>query len=101
MATYTTRNHIIFANDNPVAYQVPDKWVSRIILALKLLEAHEYDSRVSSYVKEMKKMQTNIGLILLAVFLILQAIVLFGLAIPPILLGIVAILAAVFILVGR
>jgi hypothetical protein len=46
-------------------------------------------------------MTSNIGMILLAVFLILQALVYFGVAIPPIILGIVAILTAIFILVGR
>jgi hypothetical protein len=46
-------------------------------------------------------MINNIGLILLAVFLILQALVYFGVAIPLIILGIVAVVAAVLILVGR
>lgn len=43
----------------------------------------------------------NIGLILLAVYLILQSIGYFGLAVPVILLGVVGLLAAIFILIGR
>lgn len=44
----------------------------------------------------------NIGFILLAIYLILEGIVLVaGLAIPPILLGILAIAAGILILIGR
>lgn len=47
-------------------------------------------------------MTQNIGMILLAVLLILMALDWFGVAtIPPVVLGDVAILAAVLILVGR
>jgi len=45
----------------------------------------------------------NIGFILLAVYLILQSLLLLipGVAIPSFILGIVALVAAVFILIGR
>lgn len=44
----------------------------------------------------------NIGLILLAIYLILVGIVsLTGVAIPGLLLGILALLAGIFILIGR
>ena len=45
----------------------------------------------------------NIGFILLAVYLILVAITAFfpGVAIPTLVFGIVALLAAIFILIGR
>ncbi len=45
----------------------------------------------------------NIGMILLAVFLILVGIthLVVGFAVPSVILGIIAILAAIFILMGR
>lgn len=46
-------------------------------------------------------MTNNIGMITLAVLLILMALTWFGIAIPVVVLGIVAIVAAIFILVGR
>lgn len=46
-------------------------------------------------------MTNNIGLILLAIFLILLSVTYFGIMIPGILLGVVGLLAAIFILVGR
>lgn len=46
-------------------------------------------------------MTNNIGMIALAVLLILMALTWFGIAIPVVVLGIVAIVAAIFILVGR
>jgi hypothetical protein len=46
-------------------------------------------------------MTNNIGMIALAVLLILMALTWFGIAIPAVVLGIVAIVAAIFILVGR
>jgi hypothetical protein len=49
------------------------------------------------------KFQSNIGLILLAVYLILVGIVALmpGLAIPTIIFGVLALLAGIFILLGR
>lgn len=45
---------------------------------------------------------TNIGFILLAIYLILVGIVqIVGLAIPGIVLGILALIAGIFILIGR
>ncbi len=44
---------------------------------------------------------SNIGMILLAVFLILLGITYFGVAIPAVVLGILAIAAGIFILIGR
>ena len=46
-------------------------------------------------------MINNIGLILLVVYLILQALVIFGLALPTIVLGVVALAAGILILIGR
>lgn len=43
----------------------------------------------------------NIGFILLAVYLILVAFVALGVMIPSIITGIVALVAAIFILIGR
>lgn len=44
----------------------------------------------------------NIGFLLLAIYLILEGIVLLtAVAIPPILLGILALVAGIFILLGR
>lgn len=48
------------------------------------------------------KFINNIGFILLAVYLILVGIAMIaGLVVPPIITGIVAIVAAIFILLGR
>lgn len=44
---------------------------------------------------------SNIGMILLSVYLILVGLTYFGLAIPGILLGILALIAGIFILIGR
>lgn len=46
-------------------------------------------------------MISNIGMILLAVLLILMALVWFAVPIPNVVLAVVAIVAAIFILVGR
>lgn len=43
----------------------------------------------------------NIGMIALAIYLILVGLGVFGLAIPSIILGILALVAGVFILIGR
>jgi hypothetical protein len=44
----------------------------------------------------------NIGMLLLAIYLILVGIIsLAGVAIPPIILGILALVAGIFILIGR
>lgn len=43
----------------------------------------------------------NIGLILLAVLLVAMALVWFGVAVPLVALGILAIITAVFLLIGR
>jgi hypothetical protein len=47
------------------------------------------------------KFTSNIGFILLAIYLILAGLGYFGLAIPGIILGIFAILAGIFLLIGR
>lgn len=45
---------------------------------------------------------SNIGFLLLAIWLILQGIVtLAAVAIPPVLLGVLALIAGIFILIGR
>lgn len=44
---------------------------------------------------------SNIGFILLAVFLILEGLSAFGLPLPPIIMGIIAIAAGILILIGR
>jgi len=54
-----------------------------------------------NYVQKGKYMTHNIGLILLATFLILFSLLTFGLAIPAIILGVVAIVSGVFILIGK
>lgn len=43
----------------------------------------------------------NIGFILLAVFLILFSLITFGIAIPAIILGLVALVSGIFILIGK
>jgi hypothetical protein len=44
----------------------------------------------------------NVGMLLLAIYLILIGIIaIAGLAIPPVLTGVVALLAGIFILIGR
>jgi len=44
----------------------------------------------------------NIGMLLLAIYLILVGIIaIAGLAIPPVLTGVIALLAGIFILIGR
>lgn len=43
----------------------------------------------------------NIGFLILAIWLILTGIISFGVAIPAILMGILAIVAGIFILIGR
>jgi len=44
----------------------------------------------------------NIGMLLLAIYLILVGIIaIAGLAIPPVLAGVLALLAGIFILIGR
>jgi hypothetical protein len=44
----------------------------------------------------------NIGMLLLAIYLILVGIIaIAGLAIPPVLTGVLALLAGIFILIGR
>jgi hypothetical protein len=48
------------------------------------------------------KLTSNIGMILLAIYLILIAIMaIAGVAIPSLVVGIIALLAAIFILIGR
>ena len=44
----------------------------------------------------------NIGMLLLAIYLILVGIIsLFGVAMPPVLMGVLALAAGIFILIGR
>lgn len=44
---------------------------------------------------------SNIGFLLLAIFLILYGIMALGVAIPGIVMGILALIAGIFILIGR
>jgi hypothetical protein len=46
---------IVTSGGEPVAFQVPHKWSQCIILALKVLDAHEKDSNVASYVEQIKR----------------------------------------------
>lgn len=65
------------------------------------------DHRIEAYIKALKAkekeaMINNIGLILLAILLIFMALLWFGVtAIPQVVLGGLAIVTAVFILLGR
>lgn len=45
---------IVTTGGEPVALQVPHKWAERIVLALKLLDTHESDHRIGSYVKGLR-----------------------------------------------
>lgn len=40
---------------DPVAFQVPHKWAERIVLALKLLDAHEHDNRIAEYAEKINQ----------------------------------------------
>jgi hypothetical protein len=46
---------IVTSGGEPVAFQVSHKWAERIVIALKLLDAHERDSRIAAYIEELKK----------------------------------------------
>jgi hypothetical protein len=46
-------------------------------------------------------MNKNIGMLLLAIFLIVYSIIAFGFPVPAALAGILALLAAIFILIGK
>lgn len=46
---------IVTSGGEPVALQVPVKWAERVVLALKLLDAYEGDSRIAAYVEQLKK----------------------------------------------
>lgn len=50
---------IISSGGEPVAFQVPRKWAERIVLALKLLDAHERDSGIAAYIEKLKKEAGN------------------------------------------
>lgn len=47
------------------------------------------------------KFTNNVGMILLSIYLILVGVVYFGVAIPSVILGVLAIAAGVLILIGR
>jgi hypothetical protein len=53
--------------------------------------------------KKMKFLTQNIGFLLLAVYLILQGLglLIMGFTLPPMVLGVLAILAGIFILIGK
>jgi hypothetical protein len=46
---------ILTSGGEPVALQVPHKWAERIVIALKLLDAHERDSRIGAYIEKIKE----------------------------------------------
>lgn len=50
---------IMASGNDPVAFQVPHAWAERIVIALKLLDIQERDSRISEYVEKIKQEMKN------------------------------------------